>query len=111
MECKRCQSTRHTAASINSRMANQTVRKRVCRDCGNIWFTAEIIVPSFAVGWSPIGKGGSKPVLRVPMDVTLDYIEADDKDGRCRANARVRRAFADPTVADPIVTDCDDGMV
>ena len=60
-------------------MANQTVRKRVCRDCGNIWFTAEIIVPSFAVGWSPIGKGGSKPVVRVPMDVTLEHIETDDK--------------------------------
>lgn len=105
MECKRCQSTRHTAASINSRMANQTVRKRVCRDCGNIWFTAEIIVPSFAVGWSPIGKGGSKPVLRVPMDVTLEHIEAVDKTEMCRANAQVRRARTELSV-----TDCDDGI-
>jgi len=102
MQCKRCQSTKTRTPSINSRSATQTVRKRVCQDCGNTWFSVEIVVPDFAVGWSAIGGGGSKPVLRVPIDVTLQHVEEVDRTALCRSTVQVRQARRDLTV-----TECD----
>jgi len=103
MECKRCKCTRSTSASVNSRMATQTVRKRVCASCGEIWFTVEIIVPSFAVGWS--APQGHKPVLRVPLDVTLQHVELSDEVARGKASHKLLKARRDLTV-----TECDDAL-
>ena len=55
----------------NSQMADQTVRKRACENCGNVWYTVEVTVPSYAVGWS--ARHSRKPVLRVPIDVTVGH--------------------------------------
>jgi hypothetical protein len=52
-------------------MADQTVRKRACDNCGNVWYTVEVTVPSYAVGWS--ARHSRKPVLRVPIDVTVGH--------------------------------------
>jgi hypothetical protein len=66
MQCPKCAHDRSRAPSTNSQLADQTVRKRVCEACGHVWFTVEVPVPSYAVGWS--GSSG-KPVLRVPVEV------------------------------------------
>lgn len=81
-------------------MPNQTVRKRVCKECGNVWFTVEITVPTFAVGWSRI-VGQGKPVLRVPVDVTLEHVEAADSQ-LALTHSKLLRARKELTV-----TDCD----
>jgi hypothetical protein len=75
-------------------MADQTVRKRACENCGNVWYTVEVTVPSYAVGWS--ARHLRKPVLRVPIDVTVGHTrmrasheEASDQLAPLReANAR-----------------------
>lgn len=70
-------------------MADQTVRKRQCADCGHVWFTVELIVPNYAVGWSKAHL--RKPVLRVPMELTAEHIEARDQLAQLRV-ANERRA-------------------
>jgi hypothetical protein len=84
-------------------MPTQTVRKRVCASCGEIWFTAEIIVPSFAVGWS--APQGHKPVLRVPLDVTLQHVEPADMVVVGKASHKLLKARRDLTA-----TECDDAL-
>jgi transcriptional regulator NrdR family protein len=49
-------------------MADQVVRGRQCLDCGHRWFTVEVGVPDYAVGWSSTQL--RKPVLRVPMELS-----------------------------------------
>lgn len=55
----------------NSKMADQTVRKRACENCGHVWYTVEVTVPDYVVGWS--ARHSRKPVLRVPVDVETGY--------------------------------------
>ena len=71
MNCPACSHPCHRAVVTNSQMADQTVRKRACENCGNAWYTVEVTVPSYAVGWS--ARHSRKPVLRVPIDVTVGY--------------------------------------
>jgi hypothetical protein len=71
MNCPVCSHPRHRAVVTNSQMADQTVRKRACDNCGNVWYTVEVTVPSYAVGWS--ARHSRKPVLRVPIDVTAGH--------------------------------------
>lgn len=66
MKCPRCSSNRHTAPATNSRMPDQTVRQRLCPECGHRWYTVEMIVPNTAIGWSAAQR---KPVLREPVRV------------------------------------------
>jgi len=68
MNCPKCSHSRHRAAVTNSHPDDQIVRKRVCEACGHPWFTVEVMVPNYAVGWSAAHK--RKPVLRVPMELT-----------------------------------------
>lgn len=72
MQCPKCAHDRSRAPSTNSQLIDQTVRKRVCEACGHVWFTVEVPVPSYAVGWS--GSSG-KPVLRAPLTVKAGHTQ------------------------------------
>jgi transcriptional regulator NrdR family protein len=100
MLCPQCSHSDHRATSTNSKLDDQIVRRRVCQSCDHAWFTAEVIVPNYAVGWS---KGHlRKPVLRVPLDLQaahtrLRVSHEEPKDvlaGLREANAR-KSAAAD----------------
>jgi transcriptional regulator NrdR family protein len=68
MLCPQCSHSDHRATATNSKLDDQIVRRRVCQSCGHVWFTVEVMVPSYAVGWSAAHL--RKPVLRIPL--TLD---------------------------------------
>lgn len=72
MQCPECSSTNHRVPVTNGQLADQIVRKRACNDCGHIWFTVEVAVPKYAVGWASGLQ--RKPVLRVPVDVTTGRV-------------------------------------
>ena len=100
MDCPVCSHSRHRAVVTNSKMHDQVVRKRACESCGHIWYTVEVTVPSYAVGW--IAKPASKPVLRVPIDVTVGHTqmrtsheEASDQLAGLREVSARRSAEAD----------------
>jgi hypothetical protein len=73
------------------------VRKRVCEACGHVWFTVEVPVPSYVIGWR---ASNGKPVLRVPVEVKagrtrigLSHEEGKDQIALLReANERKSRA-------------------
>ena len=67
MICPQCSHNDHRATSTNSKLADQIVRRRVCQSCGHAWFTVEVPVPNYAVGWSHGHL--RKPVLRVPLEL------------------------------------------
>lgn len=72
MLCPHCRSNNLRVPITNGQLDDQVVRKRVCLDCGKAWFTVEVIVPNYAVGWS---EGlGKKPVLRVPAEVSTGMV-------------------------------------
>ncbi len=102
MECQRCRSTNHRAAVTNGLLPDQIVRKRVCADCGHKWFTVEVTVPDYLVGWSALHQ--KKPVLRAPVELKtghtqqrVGHVEAQDQiaplleANRRRAEAAERR--------------------
>jgi len=94
MQCPKCSSRNHRAPITNSQFEDQTVRKRKCVDCGEVWFTVELKVPSYAVGWSAGHQ--SKPVLRVPLELTASHVEPmDSREALAKANReRSERANA-----------------
>ena len=67
----------------NNKFDAQTVRKRQCCKCYHVWFTVELPVDRYAVGWSK--HHGNSPVLRVPValepEITLNLldVEADEE--------------------------------
>lgn len=94
MNCPQCSHNRHRAVVTNSQLADQTVRKRACESCGHVWYTVEVMVPGYAVGWS--ARHMRKPVLRVPVELQaghtrtrVSHEEAGDQLAPLReANAR-----------------------
>ena len=84
----------------NNKLDEQVVRRRQCVDCGHRWFTVEMAVPDYAVGWSATHL--RKPVLRVPLEliagglasrgrviIPLEHVEAKDQIAPLReANAQ-----------------------
>ena len=72
MKCPHCCSKNHRVPATNGQLDDQIVRKRVCGDCGHAWFTVEVEVPKYAVGWSAGLQ--RKPVLRVPAEVTTGMV-------------------------------------
>ena len=60
----------------------------------------ELKVPSYAVGWSSGHQ--SKPVLRVPLELTASYVEAmDSREALAKANrVRWERYEAEQNVKD-----------
>ena len=108
MQCPKCSHDRNRAPYTNSQLADQTVRKRVCEACGHVWFTVEVPVPSYTIGWR--GSNG-KPVLRVPVIVQaghtrigLSHEEGKDQIALLR-EANERRSMASD--ARHRVTKCD----
>ena len=88
MECPSCRSSNHRSAVTNGKLPDQIVRRRACRDCGFKWYTVEIRVPDYAVGWSAALQ--SKPVLRVPIETTLWHLEEADVEQVAVTNGRAR---------------------
>ena len=75
MICPQCSSGTIRTPITNNMLDDQVMRRRQCADCGHRWFTVEVVVPDYAVGWcAPLGK----PVLRVPVEVTAKHQEAKD---------------------------------
>jgi len=82
-------------------LPDHIVRKRRCVSCGHQWFTVEVIVPDYAVGWSKLHR--SKPVLRVPVELTVGHtklgtaaaVEAQDQLAPLREANKRRSAKAD----------------
>ena len=72
MQCPKCSHNRHRAAITNSRVLDQVVRKRICEECGHVWFTVEAEVSRYAIGWS--SEHQNKPVLRVPVTLELGFV-------------------------------------
>jgi hypothetical protein len=68
MNCPKCSSAAVRCPITNNMLSDQVVRRRVCGDCGHRWFTVELTVPDYAVGWSAAHL--RKPVLRVPLELT-----------------------------------------
>jgi hypothetical protein len=108
MQCPKCAHDRSRVPSTNSQLADQTMRKRVCEACGHVWFTVEVPVPSYAVGWQ--GSSG-KPVLRAPLTVKagrtrigLSHEDAKDQVALLREANEQRERLAD---ARHRVTKCD----
>ena len=100
MICPQCSHNDHRATATNSKLDDQIVRRRVCQSCGHAWFTVEVPVPNYAVGWS---KGHlRKPVLRVPLDLQaahtrlrVGHVEAKDQLAALREASERRSAEAD----------------
>jgi len=108
MNCPQCSHDRSRAPSTNSQPAEHTLRKRLCEACGHVWFTAEVPVPSYAVGWQ--GSSG-KPVLRAPLtvkagraEIVLSHEEGKDQIALLQ-EANERRSIASD--ARHRVTKCD----
>jgi hypothetical protein len=76
MNCPKCDWATHRAAVTTQALSDQIVRKRKCCACHHTWFTVEVAVPNYSIGWSPGHKG--KPVLRAPVTVTTSFIETQD---------------------------------
>ena len=76
MNCPECKWVTHRAAVTTQALSDQIVRKRKCCACHHTWFTVEVAVPNYSIGWSPVHKG--KPVLRAPLTITTSFIEAKD---------------------------------
>lgn len=83
MICPRCRSKAVRVPITNNMLNDQVMRRRACADCGHKWFTVEVAVPDYAVGWSAAHM--SKPVLRVPMELSagatrlrVEHVEAQD---------------------------------
>jgi transcriptional regulator NrdR family protein len=100
MICPQCSHNDHRATATNSKLDDQIVRRRVCQSCGHAWFTVEVLVPNYAVGWS---KGHlRKPVLRVPLDLQaahtrlrVGHVEAKDQLAALREASERKSAAAD----------------
>ena len=76
MNCPKCDWATHRAAVTTQALSDQIVRKRECCACHHVWFTVEVTVPNYAIGWSPGHK--HKPVLRAPVTITTSFIETQD---------------------------------
>jgi len=70
MRCPSCSSRNYRALITNNLIDRQTIRKRRCVDCGHVWFTVEVEVDRYAIGWS--NQHESKPVIRVPVDLEVE---------------------------------------
>lgn len=96
MKCPKCSSSALRVPITNNRLDDQVVRRRQCADCGHRWFTVEMAVPDYAVGWSATHL--RKPVLRVPLELNaghtksrVEHVEAKDQIAPLR-EASARRA-------------------
>ena len=102
MRCPKCCSGAIRVPITNNQLDDQVMRKRTCADCGHKWFTVEVAVPDYAVGWSAAHL--RKPVLRTPVTVTATHQEPKDRLAALREASERRSLEADLRHR---VTDCD----
>ena len=77
----------------NGHLPHEVVRKRVCGSCGHAWFTVEMAVPDYAIGWSD--RHQHKPVLRTRLTLEPSFVEAADvMENLAKANAAIQRKTA-----------------
>jgi hypothetical protein len=93
MICPSCSSGTIRTPITNNMLDDQVMRRRQCADCGHRWFTVEVMVPDYAVGWCAAMQ--SKPVLRVPVQVTAKHQEAKDSIAPLREANQRRSMQAD----------------
>ena len=67
MQCPKCCSRNYRVLITNNNFDAQTIRKRRCAACGHVWFTVEMEVNRYAMGWS--GLHHHKPVVRVAVEL------------------------------------------
>lgn len=99
MDCPKCSSSTLRVPITNNRLADQVMRRRMCADCGHKWFTVEMTVPDYAVGWSAAHL--NKPVLRIPLELIaghtrlrMEHVEAKDQLAPLREASARREAEA-----------------
>jgi hypothetical protein len=93
MNCPNCRSKNHRIPVTNGHLPNEVVRKRVCSDCNTLWFTVEVRVPDYAIGWSDHHQ--HKPVLRTSITLEPSFVEAADvMDNLAKANAAIQKKAA-----------------
>jgi transcriptional regulator NrdR family protein len=93
MRCPKCCSGAIRVPITNNKLDDQVVRKRICADCGHKWFTVEVAVPDYAVGWS--AEHLRKPVLRAPVTVKATHQEPKDRLAALREASERRSMEAD----------------
>lgn len=106
MKCPNCSSSALRVPITNNKLDQQVVRRRQCLDCGHRWFTVEMTVPDYAIGWSATHL--RKPVLRVPLELSaagvggwgrsiipLEHVEAKEQLVPLREANERRSAEAD----------------
>jgi hypothetical protein len=106
MKCPNCSSSALRVPITNNKLDDQVVRRRQCMDCGHKWFTVEMTVPDYAIGWSAMHL--RKPVLRVPLELSpagvggwgrsiipLGHVEAQDQLAPLREASQRRSEEAD----------------
>ena len=93
MRCPKCCSGAIRVPITNNQLDDQVMRKRTCADCGHKWFTVEVAVPDYAVGWS--AEHLRKPVLRTPVTVTATHQEPKDRLAALREASERRSMEAD----------------
>ena len=93
MNCPECGSKENRTPITNGHLPDEVVRKRVCNACGHAWFTVEMTVPEYAIGWSD--RHQHKPVLRTPLTLETSFVEAADvMENLAKANAAIQRKAA-----------------
>ena len=93
MNCPECGSKNNRTPVTNGHLPDEVVRKRVCGFCGHAWFTVEMAVPDYAIGWSD--RHQHKPVLRTPLTLEPSFVEAADvMENLAKANAAIQRKTA-----------------
>jgi hypothetical protein len=93
MNCPECGSKNNRTPVTNGHLPHEVVRKRVCGSCGHAWFTVEMAVPDYAIGWSD--RHQHKPVLRTPLTLKPSFVEAADvMENLAKANAAIQRKTA-----------------
>ena len=93
MNCPECGSKENRTPITNGHLPDEVVRKRVCKACGHAWFTVEMTVPEYAIGWSD--RHQHKPVLRTPLTLETSFVEAADvMEDLAKANAAIQRKAA-----------------
>ncbi len=70
MNCPRCGCAEIRTLQTNSKRPEHVTRQRRCSSCRHIWYTVELPVSVAVIGWSR-ESGGSKPVLRVPVQLAV----------------------------------------
>ena len=88
MNCPECGSKENRTPITNGHLPDEVVRRRVCSSCKHAWYTVEMRVPHYAIGWCERHTNQSKPVLRTALTLQPSFVEpADVKENLAKANA------------------------